>query len=306
MVVQELIEQLVSAQGDEAFSSDWIEKRRTVLLSHPDQIFSGQLKRFDTKKKIGKTFLYLSWEQNFLETEGISAFHRFRPVDRLQTRPKCPTLTTLLPPKRTLPKSIAYSANHRFIVPSKKDAELLYHNFHINEENVSVVHPAVRRYVSFVQDFQTTQEGWILFLVDNTRSIDIKKLIHVISSRFPHVPHKILNLHDPSHFVPSDWVRVLENTKVCFYLTELPFDWPYPALEILYFGVPVLYFDQHNALSELMTQPSLRLSNFLIEQPSFDQIMKATREEWKHLEQSEVFEPFAFAKQYRNVYQTVQ
>ena len=54
IVAQEVIDQLVSSQGEQGeLACDWVEKKRTVLLSHPDQIFSGQLRRFDTKMTIG-------------------------------------------------------------------------------------------------------------------------------------------------------------------------------------------------------------------------------------------------------------
>src|SRR5687767_9401035 len=95
LIAQEVIDELVACLGEEPTSCDWLEKRRTVLLSHPGQSFSGQLKRYDTTVGIRSTPLHWLWERSFLKRSGVSAFHRFRPADRLHPFPDVPTLTTL-------------------------------------------------------------------------------------------------------------------------------------------------------------------------------------------------------------------
>ena len=99
-IAKELIDQLVSAQVES-------DENSPVLLSHPEQHFDGEFERFDTRKKIGHTFFYSAWEKNFLETANIDAFHRIRPIDRILGHHPCPTVTTLLPPKRKLPSTSA-------------------------------------------------------------------------------------------------------------------------------------------------------------------------------------------------------
>ncbi len=49
MLSGELIDQWVSALGEEGTTFDWIEKHRMVLLSHPNQVFFGsQLRLCDS------------------------------------------------------------------------------------------------------------------------------------------------------------------------------------------------------------------------------------------------------------------
>jgi len=135
--------------------------------------------------------------------------------------------------------------------------------------------------------------------------MDTKKLLQVISTRFPHYQTKIITLKAGEHFDASDWIKILENTKLCFYLTELPFDWPFLALESIYFKVPLLYFDSHPVLSEWLPNSPLRLSQFLINQPSISDLTQAVQEQSLELADSQLFAPLGLAKQYHTVYQTL-
>ena len=118
LMAQEVIDQLVSGHGEGKASSEWIEKKRTVLLAHPSQAFNGQLKRFDTKKKISCSLLYWFWEKQFAKHANIIRFHRFRSVDNVNPALKIPTITTLLPSKGRLPFFVSRRTNQDYVVPS--------------------------------------------------------------------------------------------------------------------------------------------------------------------------------------------
>lgn len=303
LVAQELIDQLVAAQGHPQAGSEWVEKRRAVLLSHPSQVFSGQLKRFDTKRRIGGSFFYSAWEKHFVESSSITAFHRFRPADRMEPFLDCPTITTVLPAYRSLGAALPpIPQNHRFVVPSKHDASLLQEHYKIAEEQIHVILPSVRRYVHHTNETEGSYEGQILFLTDGGRELDLRKLQHVVSGQFPQLPLRTFQFGDAREFSAKQWKKTLQYTSLCFYLTERAFDWPFLALEALYFSVPVIFMDRHSALSELLPLSPLRLSQYLTDFTSSSQLRETVDNARLHLSDQGVLREHYQALKYTQLY----
>lgn len=302
-IAQELIDQLVSAQGDPSAASDWVEQKRAVLLTHPDQVFSGQLKRFDTRKRIGSSFFYWAWEKHFVENANISAFHRFRPADRLEPVLSCPTITTVLPPRRGLGAShIAPTPNHRFVVPSETDKATLQRCYGLSDEKIVVALPNARRYVHFAEQRSVGPDGPILLLVDGSKGFDLKKLEAILGSQYPHLPTRTLNLNESRKFSPKGWSEILQHTSLCFYLTEQAFDWPFLALEALYYDVPVIFMDNHPALSEMLPLSPLTLSRYLTHFLTSTKLKTVVSEARAKIQSVGGFDEHSLARQYRDIY----
>jgi len=305
MMAQEVIDQLVSAQGEPNLENEWVDRQRTVLLSHPGQIFSGQLKRFETRRKIGRSPLYWLWEKNFVKSSNISVLHRFVPADRIGRLHQCPTITTVLPAETN--GLVRFPAPRKegqaFVVPSEGDKKTLEKKYRIVEEQMFVVRPSVRRYVHFTQIPQATSEGLVLLLVgDRFEKTQLKKLERIVSTRYPALTRKKISLKNTEEFAPTRWVKTLQETKLCFYLTDASFDWPTLALESIYWGIPTIFMDGHAALSELLPQSGLSLSRYLIEHLDFSGLALELTKAQDALAQQGRFEPLALAKNLREVY----
>ncbi len=308
LIAQELIDQLVAAGGEgESISSEWIDKQRTVLLSHPGQIFSGQLRRFDTKRRIGKSPLYWFWEKQFVKKANISVFHRFRPADRLGPGHDLPMLTTVLPGKTALRSRPGKSLKQRFVVPSEKDFRLLEKRFGVPKDRIYIATPTVRRYVHFSDLSSESPRASLLFLVGNRgEKTDYKKIVSVISARFPTLRQRVISLSQRRAFTPLKWMEILSQTRYCFYLTDRAFDWPTLALEAFYWNIPCVYLESHDALSEMISISSLELSRFLVNQPDAAQLTIACHSARQQLENRGAFDPLGLAKQFNKFYQNLK
>lgn len=305
LVSQEVVDQLVAAQGETA-ASDWIEKRRTVLLSHPQQLFSGQLKRYDTRKTIGRGLLYWFWERNFVKNAHISVFHRFRPVDRVTPTHGLPSLTTILPAVKRLPFFLPSKGDHYYAVPSQLDADQLEKQYNVPKRHISVVTPAARRYLFCSEIPKPSVEGQILILVGReTTRAEIKQLRQVLSQRFVGLRHKIVSLKKQRDFTGVTWLKWLSQTQLCVYLSKPAFDWGVLALEAIYCGVPTIFPDTHRVLGPRLPKSPLMLSQFLIELSDIATLKKATYQARFELEKLRVYEPFAMARQYKTIYSTI-
>lgn len=303
LMAQEVIDQLVAGHGEGKASSEWIEKKRTVLLAHPHQAFSGQLKRFDTQRKISCSPLYWLWEKYFAKNANISRFHRFRAVDNLNPSLGVDTLTTLLAPKRKLPFYISRRPNQDFVVPSNADAKILEKHYQITPEKIHTFRPGTRRYVQFVESFNHSGHGNILFLVlDRKAAKKLKPLKKVFSKVYPTIPQKVMKLTDSTKVASALWMKHLQNTKICVYLSSQPFDWGTLALESLFWNVPVVFSDEQAALNELLPQSRLRLSQFLVDQPDFNELKTLAKLAKTTLDSKGVFHPLNMAEQYSSLY----
>ncbi len=303
LLAQEVIDQLVSGYGEGKASSEWIEKKRTVLLAHPAQVFSGQLKRYDTKRKVSGSILYWLWEKAFAKNSNISRFHRFRSVDNLNPSLKIPTITTLLPSRGGLPFFISRRQNQEYVVPSVQDSKLLEKHYQIAQEQIHIFRPGTRRYVQFVEPLKHSGQGNILFLIaDKKGGKDIKKLRKVFSQVYANIPQKIIRLKDSTNVSPALWMKILQNTKICVYLSSQPFDWGTLPLESLYWNVPTIFSDGNAALNELLQQSPLRLSQFLVDQPDFTELKTLARNAKEELETKGTFLPLNMAEQYCTLY----
>ncbi len=303
LVAQEVIDQLVSAQGENEASSDWIEKHRTVLLSHPSQVFSGQLKRFDTRKKIGSTPIDWIWNKQFVKKANISLLHRFVPVDRAKGTLPLPVINTLLPANDKLPFFLSKKGNQSYIVPSTQDAVLLEKKYQIAPEQITVVQPAVRRYVHFMDRMKPAFEGWILILVgDSVDAEKVPKLKEVLTKRFPNIQQKVMVLGNSTNVSATHWMKLLQNTRLCVYLMSQPFDWATLALETFYWDIPTIFSDKNHAMSDLLPHSPLALSHFLVNQPGFEELKTLAQKSRDALFDRGVFDAFSLARQYREIY----
>jgi len=303
-LAQELIDQLVAANGEEV-ASDWIQKNRTVLLSHPGQVFSGQLRKYETQRKVGTSPFYWLWEKEFVKTAGLSSFHRFRAVDQINAACAITTLTTVLPPKRKLPFFITRKPNQFFCVPSLKDKNLLSSKYEILEDRIFISKPSIRRFLHFQnpEKISRSQKPLALFITDgHTNRNKIAKLTRVVKTRFPKWETKTLSLKNKDLFGPQSWKELLSETQVCFYLCEKPFDWGTLALESLFFKIPTIYNEENGCLHEILSPVGLNLTQFLLEQPDSEALAANAEKAHSHLKDCGIFEPLAMAHQYRDIY----
>lgn len=303
LVAQEVIDQLVSAQGENGISSEWIEKHRTVLLSHPNQVFSGQLKRFDTRKKIGATPIDWIWNKQFVKKAHISLLHRFVPVDRAKGTLPLPVINTLLPANDKLPFFLSKNENQIYVVPSSLDAMILEKKYQIAPEQITLVQSAVRRYVHFVDRMKPAFEGFILILVGDSKDAEmVPKLREVLTKRFPSIQQKVMVLKNNTNVAAVNWMKLLQNTRLCVYLNSQPFDWATLALETFYWDIPTVFSDKNNTLSELLPHSVLTLSQFLVNQPGFEELKTQSQKARDTLFDRGVFDAFSLARQYRKIY----
>lgn len=301
---QELIDQLVAANGEQE-ASEWIQKQRTVLLTHPGQVFSGQLRRYETKRTIGTSPLYWLWEKEFVKTAGISFFHRFRAVDQINVACAITTLTTVLPPQKKLPFFLTRRPNQYFCVPSHFDLDLLHKQFQISKERIFVAKPTIRRFLHF-QEPTVREKPLSVFLVnDKTSRAQINKLVGVVKMRFPNLESKIITVKNKEPMGPKAWVELLSNAQFCFYLCSKPFDWGTLALESLFYKIPTFFVEENHGLSELLPQSSLNLNRFLIDNPSEEDLRTETEKAWTELKKMGLFEPLSLANQYKQIYQQI-
>lgn len=304
LITQELIDQLVAANGEQE-ASEWIQKQRTVLLSHPGQVFSGQLRRYETKRKVGNTPLYWWWEKEFVKTAGISFFHRFRAIDQMNVACSVTTLTTVLPPRKKLPFFITRRPNQYFSVPSEKDRQLLKRQYQISEDRIFVARPTIRRFLHF-QPVERKARPLAVFLVgERETTVQLPKLLRIIKARFPRFETKVIQLKNKEGFGPQEWLQLLAQAELCFYLTAKPFDWGTLALESLYHKIPTFYLEEHGSLSESLPHSRLKLNRFLVEQPELDQLKAETETAWETLNTAGTFARLGLANQYRVIYQEI-
>lgn len=304
IIAQELIDQLVAANGEEE-ASDWIKKHRTVLLSHPGQVFSGQLRRYETKRKVGNSPLYWLWEKEFVKTAGISFFHRFRAIDQINVACSISTLTTVLPPEKKLPFFLTRRPNQYFCVPSVQDLELLHRKYQISKDRVFIAKPSVRRFVHF-QELKAPEKELALLLVgEKETGLQLQKLLSVIKSRFPRIEPKVVSIKAKEQLSPQAWLSLLSNTKICFYLCSKPFDWGTLAMESLYYKIPTIFSENNRSLSELLPQSKLSLPYFLIEQKDLSALRIETEKALEIITEAGLFEPLSMAGQYREIYQQI-
>ncbi len=303
LLAQELIDQLVAAQGEGKGPGEWVEKQRTVLVTHPKQVFAGQLRRFETRRRIGRSPLYWVWEQHFAKNAQISAFHRFRPIGRLRPKLTLQTINTLIGSPSRLPRSLPVAINHRFVVPSRGDRAFLATRYHVTESRVSVVRPVIRRYVHFSPGPAASAEKGHLLLLWGSRIHP--RLEKILGGRFPNLVVKSISLDAQMDFAPANWLQWLGKSSVCFYLDSSPFDWGTLFLESVYWRVPSIFDEKHAALAELLPNSALTLNRFLVDSPSLDALRLQTEASRAELASQGIFDPFSLAFQYADIYQTL-
>ena len=302
---QELIDQLVASQGEPRnIGGEWMRRRRTVLMTHPKQLFSGgDLKRFNTRRKIGTSPLYRLWESHFVKTAGITGFHRFRTVDHVVPRKEIAALTTLLPGKDLTKLSKLNDARSRYVVPSVADKGRL---IEAGVKNViTVIKPGVRRFVHHTPLLKTPRTERALVLVFGSTKEERKfaDAASLIESFHPNLEVTRINLEKAkTEVAPGSWGRLMHEAALVGYLTEAPFDWGTLALESIYLGIPTVFADQHSALSERLLPNSLQLSNYL-QTGRFSELKTNTLFAKSHLEKQNIFFPLELARQYGEAYE---
>lgn len=302
-IAQELIDQLVAANGEEE-ASEWIQKQRTVLLSHPGQVFTGQLRRYETKRKVGSSPLYWWWEKEFVKMAGISFFHRFRAMDQMNAACSVSTLTTVLPPKKKLPFFLSRKSNQYFCVPSQADKTLLEQRYLIAQERIFVARPATRRLVHYHELNEGKKETAIV-VFDRKEELKLKKLLRVLKQRFPKWKIKMIPIRNKESLNPAVWLEALSQAPICFYLCSQPFDWGTLALESIFYKVPTVFVEENKSLSEILPQSGLTLTRFLLESPDLLDILAATEKARNDLKEMRLLDPLAIAGQYRDIYRQI-
>ncbi len=303
MLAQELIDQLVASQGEAKGPGEWVEKQRTVLVSHPNQVFSGQLRRFNTRRRIGRSPFYWLWETQFAKKAQLSAFHRFRSPGSLRPNLELQTINTLIGSRSGLPGSIPVGVNHKYVVPSAKDADLLKSRFHVPPSQINTLKPTVRRYVHFSPGPAVANEKGLALLLWGTRVN--RRLEGILSSRYPNLRVKSLALDSRESFTPTAWLKWLESASICFYLDASPFDWGTLFLESVYWRVPSVFDEKHAALGELLPDSNLNLNRFLVDSPPIETLKARTEAARAELAAKGTFDPFSLANQYADVYETL-
>ena len=302
LLVPELVDQLVCARSEKEIEIPWMERSRTVLVSHPTQRFAGQLQRFETSRRQGSSFLYGLWEKSLVRRAGLFAFHRFCPVDRLGPAHRCPTITTLLPARSGLPLRLHARANDHYVVPSEGDKRLLIERFGFPRETIQVTMPSARRYFHVNPRTPKTAEPSVVFLCGRSGSSEIRRLRALITGRYPEMAHVSIPVSDDGPFGPVEWAKQLASARLVVYLTHKPFDWGTLALESLQYEVPVVFPDRHSALAELLPDSMLKLSRFLVDMPSAAALKALGMAEKERLFTAGALDPLALAKQYARVF----
>jgi len=303
LLAQEVVDQLVAAAGETDAGSEWIERKRVVLLAHPDQVFSGQLKRHDTRLGLSRTPWHWLRQRHFFRNANITLMHEIKPVDRLSSSFGIPTITTLLPARGRLPFFLSRRPEHHYLVPSERDALLLEKKYLVAREQITKSVPAARRFVHFTVQPQRRGEGGLLILTGGPLAPGMqKKLLKVMSENYPRLPRRVISLRRTQDMTPNQWRKILEETRVVMYLNAPAFDWAPLALESIYWGRPTIFLDDHHALSELLPTSQLRLNPFLIAKPELEEMEKMAEVDRATLEKAGCFEPFAYARAYRDAY----
>lgn len=303
LLAQEVVDQLVAAAGEPDAGSEWIERKRVVLLAHPDQVFSGQLKRHDTRLGLARTPWHWLRQRHFCRNADITLLHEIKPVDRLSSSFGIPTLTTLLPPRVRLPFYLSHRPEHHYLVPSEKDVALLVKKYSVPREQITHTPPAARRYIHFSVQPQRRGDGGLLLLTGGPIHSGLqKKLLKVMAESYPKLPRRVISLRRSQDLTPNQWRKILEETRVVMYLHAPPFDWAPLALESIYWQRPTIFLDEHGALGELLPDSKLRLNRFLIDRPELKEMEHLGELDRAALLRAGCFEPFAYARAYRDAY----
>ncbi len=291
LLAAELVDQMVASHGVPGASSVWIERRRLVTLAHPLTLYAGQIKRYETKVHAHSLFSRFFWEKRFLKHAPVSAFLRFRRAGLISFPKDFPTVTFLLPGKKVRGMG-GVSENRRVVVPSRQDAQQVEKG--MASKNIRVMQTSVRRYVEFVDRVIPTAQGKIVIAVDK-HFRNWKSHLEWIQRNYPNHPHTLLFLDRAIE--GKEWRRLLEGTAFCIYLRDAAFDWPFLALESIYWTVPTIFADRNASLRELLPKSALQLSAFMAERPDWKKLHALTREAHTQLKLQGVFEPFGLARQ---------
>lgn len=270
------------------------------LLCHNNQ-FDALNPMLQTEKRIGSFPLYSVWEKKFLQNSKIERLHRFRPADYLNPV-SCKVLTTVLPPVGKLPSQIRSGDQEHLLVPSLSDAVLLEER---GARHIERLLPVTRHISSTHTRSQTMDHGQILVVLGNSRYLPTQtKLFSFIRKCFASYPIQTVDMDKPFDFSLSNWTAILEETRLCFYLSATPFDWGTLALEAIGRDVPTVFCDGHGALNELMPNSQLKLSQFLLHPLDWNKLQQTTRSERDMLMTRGVFNPRTLIEQYQKVYET--
>lgn len=298
---EELISQL-SADSSSAGGSCCDVAEHAVLISHPKQSAPSELARISTKFRIRHSPLNWFWERKLVRSGAIGTLHRFRPVDRVSPVHSVSTITTLLPAIRRLPLFFPKTLAQHYVVPSESDATLLERRYRVPRRQVSVVYPSIRSAVQN-ETWDEFEEGCFLFLVGHSeQNVSLGKLLKVVADRFPATRQRVLRLDRRGLPPVSQWLKLLKQTKVCFYLATGPFDWATLFLESLYVGIPTLFSDGHAALRELLPGSPLRLNRFLVEQPEVTALRSHSLDARDALTAKGIMDASLLSRQYIEIY----
>lgn len=301
-VCSELISQLVAGVGESQGSSSWFEKSRAVILAHDEQVFAGSLRRYDTKAKVGKGIFRTAWEKNFVKKANISAYHRFRSIERLTQLEGIPTVTTLLPsnPLELLPLN---KSKDQFVVPCEKDRYLLEKFFGVSADKIHVVTPTVRRFFQFDHPIPFKTRHRCVVIGTHKEMRRQEKTIAELLIQFPQLEYSAVHLSNHAPLEASTWHSFLSEASVVVYLESRAFDGATLALEALFVGVPTLFSERHNALTELVDIPEFQIEKYLETPLTIAALKQKVPKLRERLFEKGIFEPFSLAEQYSKIYE---
>ncbi len=291
LVAQELVEGL----GNHLFPQEG-----PLVLAHPQQELDAPFRKALTKKTIGNSWFKLGWERKFLQNNQIEWFHRFLPLDKVNSSSTCSLVTTLLPPLYKEPFFLSRRNKHHFVVPSHADVLWLQKAYGVPSDQITQIAPAPRHTV-IAPGFMPTGERGVVVIRDG-RKDGFEKHAAVIRRCFPQTRVLTLDLRDAEATQPQRWRRTLENALACFYLVERPLDWVTLAIEAIYWNIPTVYADANQSLRELIPDTRLQLHSYLADPPALNALETATRQARALLETNGVLAPDAQALAYRDLY----
>lgn len=302
VIAEEIINQLVASRGDPEAGNEWVEKGRTVLLTHPDQVYEGQWRRYNTK--IPASPIYWAWERSFVRGASLSVFHRFRSSDRLGLGLPCTGITTVLSPG-SIPKLFQWSSHRQlFVVPSDQDRHRLSKSHRLSLDQIHVVRPSIRRFCLFAPKAENVPRNEALVIHDGTSRYR-NVLSSLLAERMPSLSFRSLRCSRRANFEPEIWLESLSKAAIVFYLVEAPFDWATPALEALYWGIPTVFQDENGALSEILGHTPLELSRFLVDRTPMEDLISATEKVRGNLLEGGAFHPLGYARQFKKIYDSL-
>jgi hypothetical protein len=282
-----------------------------LALTHGSREWDAEVRYANAEKKLGRWAWRPQWESQFAEQSRLEIWQQFAPVDKIRAASNTFNVITVLPATEKVPMRGQVPPQTQMVAPSQLDRSELISLFRLPPDQVHAAVPVVRPFVlqSPVRDpyaSESYSDGWLLFLVGKRRDVPrVDKWIQIISGRFPRMARKLVVLEtDTESLKEENWIKLLQQSKMCFYFSQSKFDWAVPAFESMYCRVPTVFLDNCHAISELLPKFPLSLPRFLVDAPEGEALQECADEAFSVLKDAGVFESTRLAELLTGIYQS--